>query len=87
MSQSNEDKPNLDRRRFVQGTAAFAVGSAGVVLATGNQAETHNPSCKTPGCDYDVVVIGGGFAGAVSSEEPKNLAGAAGEAKIIDGSD
>ena len=69
MSQSNEDKPKLDRRRFLQGTGALAIGTSGVVAATSTQAETDSRSCKKPGCDYDVVVIGGGFAGVAASRD------------------
>ena len=69
MSKSNEDNPKLNRRRFLQGTGALAIGTAGVAAAVGTQAASVDRACKTPGCDYDVVVIGGGFAGAAASRD------------------
>jgi monoamine oxidase len=72
-SDRNEDQPDLGRRRFVHqaGAGALATGAAGLIAAgSGVQAGERGASvCKTPGCDYDVVVIGGGFAGVAAARD------------------
>ena len=74
MAAFNQDKPNAERRRFIRGagTSVLAVGGAGMLAAGGSFAtETAVPRCKTPGCDYDVVVIGGGFAGVSAARDSR----------------
>lgn len=66
----NSDRQlKLDRRRFLRGTGALAVGTAGLGAAGVARSESSPGACKTPGCDADVVVIGGGFAGAAAARD------------------
>lgn len=60
MTDNQQDKPDLDRRRFIHGAGAgaLALGSAGIVSSNAMAGQDAS-ACKTPGCDYDVVVIGG----------------------------
>lgn len=59
------------RRRFLRGagTGVIAAGSSAVLAAAAVGDPGSNAACKTPGCDYDVVIIGGGFAGVAASRE------------------
>lgn len=59
MTDNQQDKPDLDRRRFIHGAGAgaLALGSAGIVSSNAMAGQDAS-ACKTPGCDYDVVVIG-----------------------------
>ena len=72
MAIEKQDELDMGRRRFIRGagTGALAVGSAAVLATTGAAAaDAKTATCKTPGCDYDVVVIGGGFAGVSAARD------------------
>ena len=62
----------MNRRGFLR---QAGVGAAGVAMATGanasNGAGTSTAACKAAGCDYDVVVIGGGFAGVTAARDSR----------------
>jgi len=73
-SEPPQDKLEVrsSRRRFLKGAGAGAliVGSSSVLpkaLATDSV-----QVCKTPDCDYDTIVIGGGFAGVTAASELSN---------------
>lgn len=74
MTQNKNDKAlGVSRRKFLQGTGvgAAALGSAGLLSGAalaGTQSQSLD-ACKTPGCDYDVVVIGGGFSGITAARD------------------
>ena len=62
---------NISRRQFVGSAATLAAG--GLALAGSNLAAAtgsgDNASRKTPGADYDVIVIGGGFGGVAAARD------------------
>lgn len=63
---------SLNRRGFLTGVASLAGGAATLSAATSAGASTgceNSSACRTPGCDYDVLVIGGGFAGATAARD------------------
>jgi monoamine oxidase len=61
----------VGRRDFLRrvGLGALAVGSAGSWAAS--SAEPTRAGRKTPGVDYDVIVIGGGFAGVTAARNSR----------------
>ncbi len=67
----------IGRRGFMVGVAGLA-GSAATVSAVAATQTTQEcegtTACRTPGCDYDVLVIGGGFAGLTAARDAQ-LAG------------
>lgn len=59
----------LSRRDFVR-SAGVAVGAAGLLTgATTVRADSVRPAGKASGCDYDVIVIGGGFSGVTAARD------------------
>ena len=68
---ANQGTIDLNRRRFLGGAGALAAGTAGVLAGGGALAAARESTgaCKVPGCDYDVIVIGGGNAGAAASRD------------------
>ncbi len=61
----------LNRRQFVS-AAALATGVTAIAASGSTQAEgSQAAECKTPGCDYDAIVIGGGFAGVTAARDLK----------------
>lgn len=71
MSDNNRKYSDLDRRGFIRGAGVLAAGSAALGPATTALASDQQASCKTPGCDYDVLVIGGGFAGVTAARDSR----------------
>ena len=71
MENKIDSKPrNLNRRQFVSGGAALATGVTAMSVSSATQAACSKASeCRTPGCDYDVIVIGGGFGGATAARD------------------
>ena len=72
MAKDNNDgqASSIKRRQFIKNTATLATGAAVAGSAVPGLAETDSKaSCKTAGCDYDVIVIGGGNAGAVAARD------------------
>ena len=68
MADEKDDAKGVSRRGFLRGAGAGAVVVAGAgVMANAMGAE--QKGCKTAGCDYDVVVIGGGFAGVTAARD------------------
>ncbi|MEZ5568870.1 MAG: FAD-dependent oxidoreductase [Halioglobus sp.] len=65
------DSFQLNRRRFIGGVSALTAGAAGLVASRGAESaiEKNASVCKVPGCDYDVIVIGGGNAGIAASRD------------------
>lgn len=58
------------RRNFIKGVGLGAVVLGGPLLAASAIAgEKKAKACKTNGCDYDVIVIGGGNAGAAAARD------------------
>jgi len=69
-NEKNIEPNSIDRRQFVKtaatlGAGATAFGASGLATAKDNQ----KSSCKIAGCDYDVIVIGGGNAGVAASRD------------------
>ena len=58
----------LNRRQFVSGAAvlATAVGAANASASSGSDCA---PAVSCAGCDYDVIVIGGGFSGVTAARD------------------
>ncbi|UMR29424.1 FAD-dependent oxidoreductase [Massilia sp. MB5] len=65
----DEQIKGTSRRGFLRATGAGAVAVAGVVVGDANAAKAGK--CKSAGCDYDVVVIGGGFAGITAARDSR----------------
>ncbi len=65
------DSPEIGRRRFLKQAGAGALTTAAVAgLAGGpSQAVERSANVRKQGCDYDVVVLGGGFAGAAAARD------------------
>jgi monoamine oxidase len=65
----DKEPHDASRRRFLgaAATSVVAMGGSSAVAVSGSRSAA--PICKTPGCDYDVVVIGGGFAGVAASRD------------------
>ena len=67
---------NISRRNFLKGSAAMgilaAMGGAGTAIAEGSSAYTFADTVK---CDaeYDVVVLGLGFAGMTAAVTTKRM--------------
>lgn len=70
MSEENGGANGVSRRGFLRGTGAGAVALAGAGVMANAMAASSN-GCKTAGCDYDVVVIGGGFAGVTAARDSR----------------
>jgi len=64
------DKNTIKRRQFIRNTATLASGATIATSAAISVADVDSKKiCKTAGCDYDVIVIGGGNAGAVAARD------------------
>ena len=59
------------RRKFLKGAGAGALMLGGTSVMTASASGASDTNCKTPGCDYDVVVIGGGFAGVTAARDSR----------------
>ena len=63
----------LNRRQFVSGAGGAAAVAAGATTLAVGSAEAAESAvaggCKTAGCDYDVIVIGGGFSGVTAARD------------------
>lgn len=71
-NQSSSAPPDAIRRAFLHrsGVAAGAVAASGLVGAVRAAPTGEQPrAAKTKGVDYDVIVLGGGFAGVTAARE------------------
>lgn len=69
--ESDPNSTGLKRRQFLS-AAALATGATALSGSSVSNAEgSAAAACKTPGCDYDVLVIGGGFAGVTAARDLK----------------
>jgi monoamine oxidase len=73
MKKLTDPKPSsLNRRQFVSGAGAAVVATGAATLTAGSAAASETAGagvCRTAGCDYDVIVIGGGFGGATAARD------------------
>ncbi len=59
----------LSRRQFVGAASVAAATTATSVLASASEKVTPTDGTQTSGLDYDVLVIGGGFAGVTAARD------------------
>lgn len=74
MSNQNDNSTTASRRNFLvrAGAGAVAAGTLGTLGSAAHaQSTTLAAGNKTPGVDYDVVVIGGGFAGVTAARNAR----------------
>lgn len=67
---THSELKNISRRKFVSSAVALSAGATalgGSALASAKSEQKAN--CKVPGCDYDVIVVGGGNAGAAAARD------------------
>ena len=71
MSEDKVDPGNtsLSRRQFVGAASLAAATSATGALASSSQTATETGGTQAKGLDYDVLVIGGGFAGVTAARD------------------
>lgn len=71
MSHNHDTSAPNSRRDFLRRTGA-SVAAAGALAASGSaSAQTAASANKMPGVDYDVIVVGGGFAGVTASRNAR----------------
>ena len=71
VEKSDPNPRNLGRRQFLS-AVALATGATAISASNSTPGEASKTAqCKTPGCDYDVLVIGGGFAGVTAARDLK----------------
>lgn len=70
MADHEDDAKGVSRRSFLRGAGVSAVAVAGAGVMSSAIAAPGD-ACKTAGCDYDVVVIGGGFAGVTAARDSR----------------
>lgn len=70
MAEHENGAKGVSRRKFLRGAGVGAVAVAGAGVMTHATAASGD-NCKTAGCDYDVVVIGGGFAGVTAARDSR----------------
>lgn len=70
MAEHEGDTKGVSRRIFMQGAGVSAVAVAGAGIMS-NAIAAPQGTCKSAGCDYDVVVIGGGFAGVTAARDSR----------------
>ncbi|AZO90192.1 monoamine oxidase [Stutzerimonas stutzeri] len=70
MAEHENGAKGVSRRKFLHGVGVGAVAVAGAGVVTHTTAASGD-YCKTAGCDYDVVVIGGGFAGVTAARDSR----------------
>ena len=66
---TNKKKNMVGRRSFIRGASAAALGSVAIGASAALTVAGSANSGKTHGFDYDVIVIGGGFAGITASRD------------------
>lgn len=72
MAEHEDGAKGVSRRKFLHGAGVGAVAVAGAgAISQALAAGTRSEGCKTAGCDYDVVVIGGGFAGVTAARDSR----------------
>jgi monoamine oxidase len=59
----------LNRRQFISGAGAAVVATGAATIVAGSAEASDAGACKTAGCDYDVIVIGGGFGGVTAARD------------------
>ncbi len=70
MTELENDTKGVSRRGFLHGAGVGAVAVAGAGVMT-NAIAAPQEGCKSAGCDYDVLVIGGGFAGVTAARDSR----------------
>ncbi len=65
----DSDHQSISRRKFIKNVTAAGVGVSALATGISVAQAAEQSQCKTKGCDYDVVVIGGGFAGVVAARD------------------
>lgn len=72
MNDEGKAKAEISRRQFIRGAGTGAVAVAGSMGLAASASQVTDTSCnkaRRPGVDYDVLVIGGGFAGVTAARE------------------
>lgn len=71
MKQNNDVPADLSRRGFIRRASAGAVAVGGIIgsAAAAPQTSRVQRLAKTKGVDYDVIVLGGGFAGVTAARD------------------
>ena len=69
MTKKANDPSSPSRRRFVVCATTLMAGSAGFARHAHAAGARSNAACKSPGCEYDVVVVGGGYAGTAAARD------------------
>ncbi len=71
MTNKTSSSMSLSRRKFLKGSGVSALAASGAMLGVaqaGQEDKQGNVKSKTP-YDYDVVVVGGGFAGITAARD------------------
>ncbi|MNZ46970.1 Pseudooxynicotine oxidase [compost metagenome] len=73
MSDSHDQDANngVSRRKFIRNIGVTGAAAAVAASSVGAMAAEKGETCKTAGCDYDVIVVGGGFSGISAARDSR----------------
>src|SRR5438270_13703392 len=74
MAEHEDGAKGVSRRNFLRGAGAgvIAAGSVAASWAARAEAPATPALARTPGVDYDVIVVGGGFAGVTAARNARH---------------